>query len=429
MAHFGLQEADSYIDYDKFLSDSFDANGYADAIISTSGTGDKAEVAAALSNLSFSIASLDKQIQNEVAANYDTLLGQVRGIRELEIVLSTVQTNIIELKRSLARLATKIRDPYNQLQSYNIQLENLQYTSDLLRRLHRFIVLVRRLETQLGTTSSDRDMSAAALTLYELETIMQDPDLDGIDIITSSQSFIQSSKTSVEEEAGRLLNDGLTTRNQTRMAAGLQILYNMKQMEQKVDELLQSISDELAREIRRAVDMSSLQREMRGTSSGPAVRRVNHEPTFASQSQWTQAIWNRMESLTKTMKDGCINVYSLEKVLELKRDSITQTTYLETTLKTLDATSLVSRFWRQLSATFEKELREATKASTFLRSTFVSEYPKLQRLVQDFLSQIALHNGVSMNDFSQSPEYIIMLRSISVFESGYRAKSKRESTF
>lgn len=39
----------------------------------------------------------------QVAANYDTLLGQVRGIRELEIVLSTVQTNIIELKRSLAR--------------------------------------------------------------------------------------------------------------------------------------------------------------------------------------------------------------------------------------------------------------------------------------------------------------------------------------
>lgn len=55
------------LDYDKFLSDSFDANGYADAIISTSGTGDKAEVAAALSNLSFSIASLDKQIQNEAS--------------------------------------------------------------------------------------------------------------------------------------------------------------------------------------------------------------------------------------------------------------------------------------------------------------------------------------------------------------------------
>ena len=93
---------------------------------------------------------------------------------------------------------------------------------------------------------------------------MQDPDLDGIELISNSQSFIQSSRTSVEEEAGRLVNDGLTTRNQTRMAAGLQILYNMKQMEQKVDELLQNISDELTREIRRAVDMSSLQKEMRG---------------------------------------------------------------------------------------------------------------------------------------------------------------------
>ena len=81
------------------MSDNFDANKYADSIIHDGG-----DAQTALSKLAFSITSIDKQIQTQVANNYDTLLGQVRGIRELEIVLSTVQDNIIELKSSLNRL-------------------------------------------------------------------------------------------------------------------------------------------------------------------------------------------------------------------------------------------------------------------------------------------------------------------------------------
>ncbi|KAI9318962.1 Golgi transport complex subunit 5-domain-containing protein [Dichotomocladium elegans] len=448
----GLQEADVYIEYDKFLSENFDVNGYADSIINTSpGTGDGSEITTALSNLSFNITSLEKQIQNEIAANYDTLLGQVRGIRELEIVLATVQTNVNELRSSLARLSSKIRTPYNQLRDYNIQLEHLQETSDILRRIHRFLVLARRLEAQLGNVS-DNDMAAAALTLYEIEAISQEKDLDGIDIVTNTQPFIGKSRAHIEKEATKLLEDGLTSRNQTRMAAGLQILYNMKQVEEKVKQVVNNMLDKLASEIHNAVDMSSLQKQMRATGSTavPAVRRVNNEPTFASQGQWAEAIWTRMETLMESMADGCINLYGLEKVLDLKKDSFTQISYLEVVLKvtlsrakrcsvgtallnlgstkTLDANSLMSRFWRQLSSSFEKELREATKGSTFLRSTFINEYPKLHRLLQSFLSQVARHNCVPFSDFMQTPEYIIMIRSIAVFESAYKAKTKRENS-
>ena len=64
------------------------------------------------------------------------------------------------------RLAGKIRDPYQQLNTYTIQLDHFHQTADLLRRLHRFVVLVRRLESQL-----DRDIAAAALTIHEIGKI------------------------------------------------------------------------------------------------------------------------------------------------------------------------------------------------------------------------------------------------------------------
>ncbi|KAI7855833.1 Golgi transport complex subunit 5-domain-containing protein [Circinella umbellata] len=412
---FALQEADNYIDYETFLSDSFDANKYADSIIQDGG-----DAQTALSKLAFSIASIDKQIQTQVSNNYDTLLGQVRGIRELEIVLSTVQDNITELKSSLNRLSGKIRDPYQQLNTYTIQLEHFHQTADLLRRLQRFVVLVRRLESQL-----DRDIAAAALTLHEIGIISKESDFDGIDIVTQEQVFIGKAKERIENEANTLLQEGVRQQNQSKMAAGLQILYNMKQMETQVQSLITHMLDDLTKDIHHAVDMSSLQKQMRASSSGPAVRRVNNEPTFSNQGQWQQAVWKRMETLFRSMSDGCIQIYSLEKVLEIKKDSFLQVSYLEQVLKTLDATSLASRFWRMMAMNFEKELREATKLSGFLRNTFVNEYERLYRLLQEFLSQVAAHNGISLNEFSQSPEYIIMQRSISIFD---RKSTKISST-
>ncbi|CAO3639916.1 unnamed protein product [Cunninghamella echinulata] len=445
--HFALQEADAYIDYDTFLSEDFDANNYAYDIINESDTGDGTEIATALSKLSFSIDSLNKQIQGQVTANYETLLNQVNGIKELDIVLSTVEENITALNESILRLSTKIRTPYNQLQTYNIQLRNLQKTSDLLRRLYRFIILSKRLTIQLPSelikekknqhdennnnnnnetaTSStlDRDISAAATTIYELGIIIDESDFDDIDIVTNELDMIQQCRDYIESEAEKLLQQGIQTQSQAKMAAGLQIFYNMKLMVPTIESLTNGMLDEVTQQIKHVVDMQSLQKEMKGNTSGPAVRRVNNEPTFGNQSPWVNALWSKMDDLMKYMSDSCIKIYNLEKVLELKKDSYTHVSYLDEVVKSLDTSSLVSHFWRILSATFEKELKDATKTSAFLQNTFIGEYPKLLRSLHGFFSQIALHKGSSISDYSQSPEYIIMLRSFSTFENGYLARS------
>jgi hypothetical protein len=54
------------LDYDTFLSEDFDTHKYVHQVISKSDQGDATEIATSLSQLSFSIDSLNKQIREEV---------------------------------------------------------------------------------------------------------------------------------------------------------------------------------------------------------------------------------------------------------------------------------------------------------------------------------------------------------------------------
>ncbi|KAI9254403.1 Golgi transport complex subunit 5-domain-containing protein [Helicostylum pulchrum] len=420
-----MSTTDKYIDYDTFLADDFDATKYTTSIITEStASSDAIDIHTELSKLAFSIDIVNKQIQEQVVTNYEVLLSQVTGIKELESVLNTVQLNIHGLNESLQALAHKIRDPYKQLVIYATQLENMQTTCELLRKLHRFILLKRRLEVQLAPDNLDRDISTAALTIYELETIMKESDFEGIDIVTCELKFIEKSRDRVEDEAHTLLKEGIETQNQAKMAAGLQVFYNLKQMGDRVQDITQTMLNDLIKEIKRVVDMQSLQKELSSNTSSPNIRRMNHEPAIGNnQKQWTIAIWSRMESLMKNMSDHCIKVYSLEKVLEIKKDALTHVSFLEEVAKTLDANSLVSYFWRILSASFEKELKEATKVSNFLQTVLVGDYPKLLKLLHDFFSRVAMHNGTLLSDYSQTPEYVIMLRSFQTFQTSFLSKS------
>ncbi|KAI9486654.1 MAG: Golgi transport complex subunit 5-domain-containing protein [Benjaminiella poitrasii] len=441
-AKFNLQETDKYIDYDTFLAENFDASDYASTIIKQSQKADDTtDIGIELSKLTFSIDIVNKQIREQVVANYESLLKQVTNVKELDQILNTVQTNINGLNNSLKTLSLKIKAPYKQLSTYARELENLRQTCELLRKLHRFILLKRRLETQL--TTGDRDVATAALTMHELDTIMSKNDFEGVDIVTCELEFIEKSRAHIEGEAQILLREGIEGQNQAKMAVGLQVFYNLEEMAQHVQRVIEGMLNELIENIKGVVDMPSLlssqsygneanSPNQAAASPTMSVRKLNNsnESTIGqhNQKQLATAVWARMENLMKSMSDQCIKVYSLEKVLEIKKDPLTQISFLEEVSKMLDANSLVSYFWRVLSGHFEKELKEATKKSKFLQTIFVGEYPKLLKLLQDFFSRVAIYNGTSLTDYSQTPEYVIMLRSFHTFEASFLAKSLQRMT-
>ncbi|KAG1447597.1 hypothetical protein G6F46_005534 [Rhizopus delemar] len=408
-----------YITHDtnKYIASDFDARNHVDAIVKKSEMeGDESEISAAFSKLTFSLDMLNKQIQEQVAANYEILLRQPVGMKDLEKVIDAIQFDIDGLNDSLQVLALKIRHPYEQLSYYSRQFENLQITCDLLRKLYRFIILRRRLETQLSSSissSSADHIPTAALILYELETVINECDFDGIDIVTHALPAIQQSRKRIEQEANELLKEGIEHQNQAKMAAGLQVFYNMKEMGQRLQKLIQTMLDDLIQEIRQVVDIQSLQKSTMGNAS-------------KNTTQWTHLLWERMETLMKSMGDQCIKIYNLEKVLEIKKDSLTQVSFLDEVAKSLDASSLASYFWQVLSANFEKELKHAVRASTLLHTIFVGDYPKLLKLLHDFFSRLALNNGTPLSDYSQTPEYVIMLHSFYAFQTGFVTKSRQK---
>ncbi|KAL1918332.1 uncharacterized protein VTP21DRAFT_2992 [Calcarisporiella thermophila] len=384
--------------------------------------GSNLELVDELGKLSLNIDELTQKLQDEVVKNYDMLQNQVAGMHQLESALTEIKGGVKSLSLSLERIRNKVRVPYEQIRIYSIQLERLQTASETLRCVIRFLYLVKRLQRQLpGDT---RDLAKAALSLREIEKILQESDLSGINAVEQELPMLTRSRADIANHADNLLNQGLTEKNQAQISTGLQVFYNLNELQGKVQSVVDAITEYLASQMKACFDISSLHKQVKdtGTTFTSGIRRINNEPTAGTAALWTAALWPRIEKLIDEMADGCIRIYTLERVLSRIRDPITHIAYLEEVSKAMDG-SMAHYFWKELSANFEEALREATDASSFLLNTLISGYPKLLRLMQDFFTRVSVHSENTLAGDTQSPEKILMLRRISSFESMYLARS------
>lgn len=61
--------------------------------------------------------------------------------------------------------------------------------------------------------------------------------------------------------------------------------------------------------------------------------RVRTEPTNVTAPQFSAALWLRLEAMFQEMADCCIKVYALEKVLKMKKDTLSHTVFLDEAMK------------------------------------------------------------------------------------------------
>ncbi|CAG8524966.1 9401_t:CDS:10 [Funneliformis mosseae] len=422
-----LPEPDLYIDYKAFLTNSFDPKEYANSTINATSDGDN-DITISLAKLSFSIDNLNKQLHDQVTSHFEDLISQASGIRELEVVLNTVKDGIQSLNLSLDRLKTKIYTPYAQIKNYSVQLERLQAASELLRHVERFFYLARCLEGQLTDIDNEGEKGIeyikAASNLGELEALSQDVDLNGIELVQAQLPVILQAKNKITGEAQRLLNEGIINQNGTDISIGLQIFHNLHGMGERVSKYVDDISGKLLNQMKYTVDFVSLQKEVKDSGVVPlkGIRRLGSEPSTGTTALLATALWKRMEVLMDDIYENCSKICTLERVLASEIDVMSHNTYLDEVSKILDG-GLVQHFWKVLSLNFEKELKEATKGSTFLQQTLVSGYPKLLKLFYDLFVKLEKRGDLKLDGDFQSQETIVMLHSISSFEAGYLARS------
>ncbi|MBN3295644.1 conserved oligomeric Golgi complex subunit 5 [Amia ocellicauda] len=358
--------------YTDFCNEDFDVKTYTAQAIH------HAVIAEHLAKLAQGISQLDKELHLQVVARHEDLLAQATGIESLEGVLQMMQTRIFALQGAIDRIRNKIVDPYNKIVARTAQLARLQVACDLLRRIIRILYLSKRLQGQLQGGS--REITKAAQSLNELDYLSQGVDLSGIDVIETDLLFIARSRLEVENQAKRLLEQGMEIQNPTQVGTALQVFYNLGSLKQTINNVVDGYRVSLEENVSNALDIRVLTQANQGIARGGPGRAVM--PTPGNTAAFRAALWTNLEKLMDHICASCGQVQHLQKVLIKKRDPVTHVCFIDEIVKDGHADILFT-FWNSVTQILAIEFQKATNSSSFLKQALEGEYPKLLRLYNE----------------------------------------------
>ncbi|NWZ61034.1 COG5 protein, partial [Acrocephalus arundinaceus] len=377
--------------YADFFREDFDVKAY------TSQSIHQAVIAEQLAKLAQGISQLDKELHLQVVARHEDLLAQATGIESLEGVLQMMQTRIAALQSTVDRIRVKIVDPYNKIVSRTAQLAKLQAACDLLRRIIRILYLSKRLQGQLQGGS--REITKAAQSLNELDYLSQGIDLSGIEVIENDLLFIARARLEVENQAKRLLEQGVETQNPTQVGTALQVFHNLGTLKDTIANVVDGYCTVLEENIKNALDIKVLtQPSQTATRGGPGRAAM---PTPGNTAAFRAALWTNMEKLMDQICAACGQVQHLQKVLAKKRDPVSHVCFIEEIVKD-GQSDILYKFWTAVTQTLSSQFQSATDSSMFLKQAFEGEYPKLLRLYNDLWKRLQQYSQNIQRNFNTS---------------------------
>jgi hypothetical protein len=276
-----------------------------ESYILDSAQGGKGDVSAELAKLNHGIVSpstfsrtwlsyptiqedVTKQIRQEITTSYPLLLTHLSSSLSLSSQLAPIQTSLTSLSSSLDRLQAKIHIPYENLSLLVRRLTLAATASDLTRRAARFVLLSRRLESQMarvqeikaeaGEGERERELAKAALSVAELDSLLKGPipgDMDGpvnyeiipLDTLDFVKAYIPSvdrARDTIIQEMETMVVNGLADLNQPLLSSSLQTAHNLRLLPDLVSNLLADLNDAVTLRIQRAFDSAAIGREVAG---------------------------------------------------------------------------------------------------------------------------------------------------------------------
>lgn len=149
------------------------------------------------------------------------------------------------LHEHLERLKKQIYVPYNMLDTQIKILERLNVTAHILRNINRFLFL----HSNLTKTTQ---LEEQARILYDMESLIDDEDLNKIDLIVEEKVEVLSVKKRILHIANRDLNSGLQNANEAAIKQSLQIYTNLNILDTYLD---QNIKDSYINDIAQSIKL------------------------------------------------------------------------------------------------------------------------------------------------------------------------------
>lgn len=329
-------------------------------------------VAQQINKLGQAIEILNAELQKQVLANHEDLLSQASWVEKLEGVLSIMQLHVQSLLSAVERLRGKIIDPFNRIETQTIVLARLHETSDLLRRVARMQHLSKRLCSQMTNNMQGPDIIKAANSLHELEQLMMDTDLNGLDVIADDQQVVKSHRTTVQRIATHTLSQGLQTMDRAKVSTAVQVFQNLRVVNGAIDNVIDSALSEIEKIASESLDVTLTTNQDLGKRAAPGRAAI---PSPGSSGNLRTRIWENLERLFQdTLYTHCLQIELLQRIL------------LEHHVKELD--ELSQKFWDRVNTLLSKVLIERAQGSSFVKQALEGEYPKFLRIFLDLRKRL-----------------------------------------
>ncbi|CAF96768.1 unnamed protein product, partial [Tetraodon nigroviridis] len=220
--------------------------------------------------------------------------------------------------------------------------------------------------------------------------LSQGVDLSGIEVIENDLLLISRARLEVENQAKRLLEQGMEIQNPTQVGTALQVFYNLGILRETISGVVGGYRSAIQDNISKALDIKGLTQP--ANPKGAPGRAVL--PTPGNMAAFRAALWTNLEKLMDQICAACrqVRLQHLQKVLTKKRDPVTHVCFIDDIIKD-GQPDILYTFWTDVTSTLGEEFHRATEASSFLKQAFEGEYPKLLRLYNELWRRLQQYSA------------------------------------
>lgn len=321
-----------------------------------------------LTKLSEGLEKVSSLLQTQVRSQYGTLLSQANHAGRLSAAVDTISGQVESLQNNADRLKKMVNGPYEQLSSQTMILGRLHEVSHILRQSGRFLQIYKGLE-------NTPDLPDQAAIVYELESLMEDVDLSGVNFLRDEIATVKSVKSRLVQAAHRDLFENIQGEKKTEAVRCLNIFLNLRTLSKCLENILETYQQYIKDSIKECfstTDASKLRKQdqtgavpkdktERGQPKGPGKA-----PVLSSSTNFRTKLWQALEWLFfDEFHSYCQQILFLQQCL-LNLPLTDDCTKLAETLN--------KQFWDQL----ERQLVESfSNAPPHVQQTLQQGLPKL----------------------------------------------------
>lgn len=301
---------------------------------------------------------VDNELRAAIADNAPGLIGSVATLNEAHVTVDDVQRSISAAQSSLTRLRLVIRDPYTHVQSAVTELRNSTAALEMMRAVSRFLSYTAKLRESVD------DPARAARLLRDIEEVLNDYDLAGIDAVDAELPLVSKASASVRTKALEMLRSAMAHRNHAELGLAVQCFASLGNLGKIFADTVTDRKRDTLTVIVRQLSSGALQGD-------------------------DDAALAKLDGALQIVADHATSLAELWKALR-RKDASTQRPFIDIVRETTDPASLLTDYWKSVAEHLTDQFHKLTKMGA-LHAMLVAKFAHFYRHLSKF--------GVNMRDF------------------------------